>query len=156
MSAKFTGLRAGLRAGLRPRRRLGSPPGDPSDLHELKERLMPPSEREAFLSQYGQLVAPILEELLEAKAKELVARYAATLAGILDRTDGTIPRDRLLCTREEAGEMLGVSLSTIKRMEQSGELPEPVRFGERQVRHRLVDVERIACHQGSQIVPIEG
>ena len=40
--------------------------------------------------------------------------------------------------------MLGVSLSTIKRMEHTGELPEPIKFNERIVRHRLVDIEEVA------------
>jgi len=53
-------------------------------------------------------------------------------------------RDQLLVSRSEAAAMLGVSLSTIKRMEHTGELPEPIKFNERIVRHRLVDIEEVA------------
>lgn len=62
--------------------------------------------------------------------------------------DGEFPRDELLCTREDAATMLAVSLSTIKRMEEASELPEPIKIGERGVRHRIVDIEKLAKFRG--------
>ena len=55
----------------------------------------------------------------------------------------TSDREQWLVSREEAAELLNVSLSTLKRLE-GADLPEPIKFGERIVRHRLVDIEGLA------------
>ena len=44
--------------------------------------------------------------------------------------------------------MLGISLSSIKRLEERGELAEPMKFGERTVRHRLNDIPAFAKSAG--------
>ena len=110
-----------------------------------KAQLLSPSERAELEAMYGTVIGPIIDAKLEAKAQELLTRQSANIANTLrsilgDQSD----REALLVTRDQAAAMLGTSLSTIKRMEDSGELPEPIKFGERTVRHRLIDIEAIA------------
>lgn len=120
-----------------------------------KADLMPPAERAAIIEQFGKAIEPWLDARLEAKARELVARYQDQMLATWEKIfgDGDIPRDELLCSREIAAKMLGVSLSTIKRMEEAGELPDPIKIGERAVRHRIVDIEKLAKFRGKERVP---
>jgi len=46
-----------------------------------------------------------------------------------------------LLSRTDVAQMLGLSLRTVERMEEKGELPAPVRLG-RLVRFRASDIER--------------
>ena len=118
---------------------------DQRQLDRAKASLMSPAERATFEVQFGKIVGPLIDAKLEAKARELLERWGEQqqrLWSALGFTDKD--RDKLLVSREEAANLLGVSLSTIKRMEDSGELPAPQRFGERIVRHRLVDIEAVA------------
>ncbi len=137
---------AGLRSGLRPNSQWPETWRDRlSPVERAKADLLHPAERAALEAQLGEIVGPILDAKLEAKAVELVERYRLTQLAVLSSILGdTTERDRLLVSRDEAAEMLAVSLSTVKRMEESGELPEPIKFGERVVRHRLIDIEAIA------------
>lgn len=119
-----------------------------------KADLMPPAERTALIEQFGKAIEPWLDAKLEAKAHELVDRYQAKMLATWGKIfgDGEHPRDELICTREVAAKMLAVSLSTIKRMEEAGELPEPIKIGERGVRHRIVDIEKLAKFRGRERV----
>ena len=68
---------------------------------------------------YGKLVLPTLEKLLDAKIEELASRYEEAWARAfapLKETDGI-----RLVTRKKAAEMLGVSLSSIQRLEKRGD-----------------------------------
>jgi len=56
-----------------------------------------------------------------------------------------------MVSRKKAAELLGVSLSTIQRLEERGELPEPERFGPRTVRHQLKDIVEFARGKGLPI-----
>lgn len=131
---------AGLRSGLRPTPWLTS-----ARMTKAKADLLPHDARAELTAAFGEIVGPILDAKLEAKAVELIERYTQAQLAILNAILGdTTDRDRFLVSRDEAAEMLGVSLSTIKRMEESGELPDPIKFGERVVRHRLIDIEALA------------
>lgn len=123
---------------------------DRTAIERTKPQLLSPAEREALLSQVGSIIEPLLDAKLEAKALELLERYGDRWLGTLSTIlgDGEFPREELLCTREAAAKMLGVSLSTIKRMEAAGELPEPIKLGERRVAHRIVDIEKLAKFKG--------
>ena len=122
-----------------------SPWHSPKRIEKAKADLLSPVERAELEAALGSLVGPIIDAKLEAKAVELVERYRlAHLATLKEILGDTTYRDQLLVSREDAAVLLSVSLSTIKRMEESGELPEPQRIGERAVRHRLVDIEAIA------------
>jgi predicted DNA-binding transcriptional regulator AlpA len=114
------------------------------NIDSLKAELLPPSERAKLEDLYGKVIGPIIDAKLEAKAQELLARQSKNLTQVLSELLGPDDRDARLISRQSAAELLGVSLSTIKRMEASGELPEPIKFGEHTVRHRLIDVEAIA------------
>ena len=116
----------------------------------LRERLLPAGEREELVRLYGELVLPTLEKLLDAKIEELASRYEEAWAWArafapLKETDGI-----RLVTRKKAAEMLGVSLSSIQRLEKRGDLPEPERFG-RTVRHELDDIVAFAKGNGLPI-----
>ena len=116
-----------------------------SPVERAKTELLLPEERAALESQLGAIVGPIIDAKLEAKAVELVERYRQSWLSVFKSVFGeTTDRDRFLVSRDEAAELLGVSLSTVKRMEESGQLPEPIKLGERIVRHRLIDVEALA------------
>ena len=109
------------------------------DKDALRRRLMPPQEQEAFLRTYGEAVRPMLEAILDAKVAELGDRYAKTWLAFGEHLKET-DRGAVLVSRDEAAEMLGVSLSSIQRLEKRGELPKPQRFGARTVRHQLEDI----------------
>ena len=108
----------------------------------VREKLLPDDEREALIRPYGEAIRPILGKLLDAKAEELAQRYEASWSRWLADLNAHVAREngQILVTRDKAAEMLGVSLSSIKRLEERGELPKPQRFGERTVRHRLNDI----------------
>lgn len=113
------------------------------DKAAIRDKLMPLREQEAFLRTYGEAAKPMLEAVLDARVDALAARYKKAWGKFLKLPPNSIvidPIGPLLVTREEAAKMLNISLSTIKRMEASGELPEPQRFGERAVRHKLDDI----------------
>jgi excisionase family DNA binding protein len=115
----------------------------------LRRNLMSPADQEAFLRTYGEAMRPMLEATLDAKVEELAARYekAWHAFGEYLRSDEA----GVLVSRDEAAEMLGVSLSSIQRLEKRGELPEPQRFGARTVRHRLEDIRAFAKRTGRAI-----
>jgi predicted DNA-binding transcriptional regulator AlpA len=108
----------------------------------VRERLLPEREREEMVRQYGEMIRPMLEELLDAKAEELAARYEGAWDKWFANLNASVVRENedLLVTRDKAAKMLGISLSSIKRLEERGELPKPRKFGERTVRHRLTDI----------------
>ncbi len=110
-----------------------------------KADLLSPADRAELEATYGKLIGPLIDAKLETKARELLDRYQERQLALIRAVVGdTSNRDQLLVSRDEAAEMLGVSLSTVKRMEEGGELPEPIKFNERIVRHRIVDIERLA------------
>lgn len=115
-------------------------------IEAVKAQLLPPSERAQLEAQLGKLVGPLIDAKLEAKAIEMLDRYQkAWMRTFQDFWRDVVEHgDALLVTREDAAKLLGVSLSTIKRMEKSGELPEPMSFGERTVRHKQSDIEAFA------------
>jgi len=118
---------------------------DEAKVARLKAKLLPAADREEIETLYGKAVGPIIDAKLEARAQELLGEYRQAWQKTYSDFFGDMTqREVLLVSREEAAALLNVSLSTIKRMEDSGELPEPRKFGERNVRHRLVDIERIA------------
>jgi predicted DNA-binding transcriptional regulator AlpA len=116
----------------------------------LRRKLMPPDEQEALLRQYGEVVRSVLETTLDAKVEELADRYQKSWGGFFEyfRND-----DVILVSREQAAEMLGVSLSSIQRLEKRGELPKPQRYGTRIVRHQLKDIVAFARGKGLPIRP---
>ena len=57
-------------------------------------------------------------------------------------------RKKTLVSRDEVADLLGCSLARVKRMEIDGRLPEPERISKRIVRHKLVDIERLATRVG--------
>ena len=120
------------------------------DKHAIRRRLMSPDEQAAFLRTYGEAVRPVLEAALDARVEELASRYEKTW-----RAMGEYLQDKdssaLLVSREEAAEMLGISLSSIQRLEKRGELPQPKRFGLRTVRHRLDDILAFAKSNGLKV-----
>jgi excisionase family DNA binding protein len=81
---------------------------------------------------------PALTALLDAKVEELAARYEKAWRA----ASATLKEDERgsLKTREEVAELLGCSISTVQRLEKSGELPKPRRYGHRTVRHLLSDI----------------
>ena len=91
--------------------------------------------RQELVRLHGELILPTLEKLLNAKIEELACRYEEAWASFLAplREDAGVR----LVSREKVAELLGCSVSTIQRMEKSGELPEPERYGHRTVRHEL-------------------
>jgi excisionase family DNA binding protein len=114
-------------------------------LERLKAELLSPRERAALEDQYGKALGPLIDAKLEAKAQELLQRQAKSIRSIYHALVADMTnRDQLLVSREEAAQLLNISLSTLKRMEERGELPKPQKFGERIVRHRLIDIEAIA------------
>jgi predicted DNA-binding transcriptional regulator AlpA len=109
----------------------------------LREKLLPAEEREELV------ILPTLEKLLDAKVEELASRYEKAWANIFapfKEADGI-----RLVTHKEAAEMLGVSLSSIQRLEKRGDLPEPERFGSRTVRHKLDDIVAFAKGNGLSV-----
>ena len=151
----FTDQRADLPAD----QRLGSadqrpasqwPSGYPSNQdrrQRIKDELLSPRDRADLEDSYGKVIAPIIADLLESKAVEMEERWRQAWLKTYKQFFGDsvdAGRDVLLVSREEAADLLGTSLSTVKRMEAAGELPEPIRFNERVVRHRLVDIEAMA------------
>ena len=116
-------------------------------------KLLPAIDRDALEATWGRIIGPWLDAKLEAKAVEVVARSQESWRKALDCDIG-LPRDQLLCSREDAAKMLGVSLSTIQRME-GGELPEALTIGERNRMHRLIDIEGLARIRGQRVLPLE-
>src|SRR5262245_43888375 len=118
----------------------------------LREKLFPAVEREKLVRLYGELVLPALEKLLDAKVEELGARYEKSWHAFGKYLrDASAEPGAILVSREEAAEMLGVSLSSIQRLEERGELPQPKRFGKRTVRHRIDDVFAFARSNGLSV-----
>lgn len=121
------------------------PPDHPAGRQQrqnLREKLLPENDRGELVRQYGELIRPMLTALLDAKVEELAVRYEkawrAAFATLKEDESGTLK------TREEVAELLGCSVSTIQRLEQSGELPKPRRYGHRTVRHLLSDIRAFA------------
>jgi excisionase family DNA binding protein len=113
----------------------------------IRRKLMTPAEQEDFLRAYGEAARPVLEAVLDAKVEELAARYEKGWRGIFEHMRNEhegVP----MVPRKKAAEMLGVSLSTIQRLEERGELPQPEHFGARTVRHRLEDIMSFARGKG--------
>jgi predicted DNA-binding transcriptional regulator AlpA len=111
----------------------------------LRERLLPAADREELARLHGELTLPALEKLLDAKVEELAIRYeeAWTRAfATLKQDDGE------LLTRKKVAERLGCRISTIQRLEKSGELPEPERYSHRTVRHELRAIIAFAKRNG--------
>ena len=108
----------------------------------LREKLLPASDRDELVRLHGELILPALTKLLDDKVEELGARYERALHGYF----GALKEDDSanLITRDQSAELLGCSISTIQRLEKSGELPEPKRYGHRTVRHRLGDIRAFA------------
>ncbi|MEM1306966.1 MAG: hypothetical protein AAGG99_05525 [Pseudomonadota bacterium] len=114
-------------------------------IDEAKAKLLTPSERAELERALGAVAGPLIDQKLEAKAVELIGRYEQSWSKLLATWNAdTTDRSQLLVSRDEVAQMLGVSLSTVKRMESTGELEEPIKFNERVVRHRLVAIERLA------------
>jgi excisionase family DNA binding protein len=113
------------------------------DKDALRRKLLSPVEEETLLRTYGEVLRPILEKVLDERVEELADRYQKAWGGFFahmrDEHDG-IP----MVSRSKAAELLGVSLSTIQRLEERGELPQPEHFGARTVRHRLEDIVAFA------------
>ena len=112
----------------------------------IKAELLSARDRATLEDSYGKVIAPIIAAMLEAKAVEMEERWRQGWLKTYKQFFGDsvdAGRDVLLVSREEAADLLGTSLSTVKRME-GNELPEPIRFNERVVRHRLVDIEALA------------
>jgi len=107
-----------------------------------REKLLPTHEREELVRQYGELIRPMLTELLDAKAEKLLVSYEKAWRAAF----ATLKEDEstVLVSREQAAEILGCSISTVQRLERNGELPEPRRYGHRTVRHRLGDIRAFA------------
>ncbi len=108
----------------------------------LREKLLPAGDRDELVRLHGELILPALSKLLDAKVEELGARYERAWRGYF----AALKEDDSgkLITREEAAERLSCSVSTIQRLEKSGELPEPKRYGHRTVRHKLSDIRAFA------------
>ena len=115
-------------------------------------KLLPAIDRDALEAMWGKIIGPWLDAKLEAKAVELVARQQKAVLSAFD-TDIGLPRERLLCTREEAAKMLGVSHPSITRWEGSI-LPEALTLGGRRM-HRLIDIEGLARISGQRVLPLE-
>ena len=124
-------------------------------LAKNKAALLPPADRAELEAIYGKVIGPLIDAKLEAKARELVHRYMDGWVAAFDRIngDGMMPRDRLLVSKEEACELLGISLSTFKRLENAGELPERVTLRERVILYPLVEIEKMAKFRGAAMVP---
>ncbi len=159
MTNKIAGLPAGLRSD-GPSATLDhfSDDARAAILAKHRANLMPAADRAELEATYGKVIGPLidakLEAKLEAKARELVDRYQEAWVAAFTQINGdATPREELLCTREDAAKMLSVSLSTVKRMETDGLLPDPIAVGERGVRHRLIDIEKLARFRGAPRVP---
>jgi excisionase family DNA binding protein len=115
----------------------------------LREQLLPAADREELVRLHGELVLPALTQLLDAKVEELATRYERAW----QRHFASLKEDdsAVLVSREEAAERLSCSISTIQRLEKSGELPAPERYGHRTVRHRLSAVRAFAESRGLQM-----
>jgi len=59
-------------------------------------------------------------------------------------------QDEDMLTEAEVARMLGVSLSTVKRLRASGEGPPSIRVGKRALRYRRSDVEAWLQRRGEQ------
>ena len=110
--------------------------------HNLREKLLPAQDREELVRLHGELILPALTALLDEKVEELAARYEKAWRAAF----ATLKEDESseLKTREEVAELLSCSVSTVQRLEKSGELPKPRRYGHRTVRHRLGDIRAFA------------
>jgi predicted DNA-binding transcriptional regulator AlpA len=114
----------------------------------LREKLLPAADREELARLHGELILPVLERLLDAKVEELAIRYEKawrSAFATLKEDDGA-----KLISREQVAELLGCSIQTIQRLEKSGELPEPLRYGHRTVRHELSTIRAFAESLGLQ------
>jgi predicted DNA-binding transcriptional regulator AlpA len=116
----------------------------------LREKLLPSDERDELVRLHGELILPLLTKLLDAKVEELAAQYDKGWRSYFDALKEE-DRGALLVSREEAAEMLGISLSSIQRLEKRGELPQPKRFGMRTVRHGLADILTFARNKGLRV-----
>jgi len=116
----------------------------------VKGKLLPDNERQELIRQYGEAIRPILEKLLDAKAEELSQRYEGSWEKWLAewKAEAVRENDQVLVTRDDAAQMLGISLPSVKRLEERGELPKPRRFGKRNVRHKLSDILAFAKGTG--------
>jgi predicted DNA-binding transcriptional regulator AlpA len=121
------------------------------DKNALRRKLMPPDEQEAFLRTYGEAARPMLEAVLDAKVEELAVRHEKSWRSFGEYLQGD--QSDLLVTRKKAAKMLGVSLSSIQRLEKRGDLPPPHRSGRRTVRHRLQDILAFAKSNGLSVRP---
>jgi predicted DNA-binding transcriptional regulator AlpA len=107
-----------------------------------REQLLPERERDKLIQQYGEVIRPMLDSLLDAKAEVLATQYESAWRRWFADCKASVVREdgEVLVTRDKAAEKLGISLSSIKRLEERGELPKPQKFGRRTVRHRLNDI----------------
>ena len=115
-----------------------------------RERLLPPHEEAQILEQYGEIIKPVLEKLLDEKVAGLSKNFHDSwrkFGEYLTSETREIALQQLL-SHAEAANMLGCSVSTIKRMVVDGTLPKPVRLSEHRIGHRLVDVKKLV--RGSQ------
>lgn len=110
---------------------------------DIKAKLLPDADRAALEAELGRVAAPMIERLLEERAQRLLAEYRKSWSSLFRHLVGdTKLRDDVLVDREAAAAMLGVSVSTVKRMEANDEL-EPIIVGERNVRYRVVQIEKL-------------
>jgi predicted DNA-binding transcriptional regulator AlpA len=108
----------------------------------LREKLFPAGDRDELVRLHGELILPALTELLDAKVEKLAAQYEKAWKAAF----ATLKEDdsAVLIPREQVAELLGCSISTVQRLEKSGKLPKPQRYGHRTVRHRLGDIRAFA------------
>jgi hypothetical protein len=98
-------------------------------------------------------VRPILEEVLDVRVQELATRHEESWRGFFEYL--TQDADVILVSGDQAAKMLNVSVASIQRLKQRGELPESQRFKERTVRHQLKDMLAFARGKGMRINSLE-
>ncbi len=112
----------------------------------LRDRLLAPDEQARLIRQYGEVIRPVLEQLLDEKAAGLAEAHEASWRKLGEYLTAETREQtgQQLLSHEEAAKMLGCSIATVKRMVQEGRLPQPVQISQRRIGHRLADLKKLA------------
>ena len=117
---------------------------DKQRIATAREKLLPAHEEARLVQKYGEAIRPVLDKLLDEKAKALAKKYEESWLKFGDYLVAETQQElgQRLLSHSEAAKMLGCSVSTIKRMVAEGRLPEPVQLSEHRIGHMLADIKK--------------